>query len=179
MSNHAQETNPLSTLVIRAERNGDQASIHAVIEQAFRGMPYADGDEADLVDHLRSARALVLSLVALLDGQIIGQIAFSPAIASDAASPWYALGPVAVLPGLQRAGIGAQLVETGLRQITAMGAAGCILTGNPRYYSRFGFILSPANVPPEEPAEFFMLRLLGGTLPTGPIRFHPAFYEET
>ena len=66
-------------LIIRAEREGDHSALRNVVTAAFDGMPYADGDEAELVDTLRSERALLVSLVAELDGTIIGQIAFSPA----------------------------------------------------------------------------------------------------
>lgn len=163
--------------IIRAERPTDHVVIAGVIKAAFAGMPYADGDEDELVDTLRREGALSVSLVAELAGAVIGQITFSPATASDGSSDWFALGPLAVLPAHQRAGIGAALVHAGLRAIAIdeLRANGCILTGNPAYYARFGFGLSPSNTTPGEPAEFFMVKLLRGRLPTGPICFHPAF----
>jgi putative acetyltransferase len=161
--------------IIRAERPTDHAAIAGVIKAAFTGMPYADGDEDELVDTLRREGALSVSLVAEMAGAVVGQISFSPATASDGSSDWFALGPLAVLPAHQRAGIGAALVHAGLRAIDELRASGCILTGSPAYYTRFGFGLSPSNTPPGEPTEFFMVKLLRGRLPTGPIRFHPAF----
>ena len=116
-----------------------------------------------------------VSLVAELAGKIVGQVAFSPARASGGGPGWYALGPVAVPPGHQRGGIGSTLIRTGLDVVSALGASGCILTGDPAYYSRFGFKLSPKSAPPNEPSEFFMVKLLGGQLPVGPIHFHQAF----
>ena len=98
----------------------------------------------------------------------------SPATASDGTPGWYALGPLAVLPAHQRSGLGARLVHAGLHAIAERGANGCILTGNPAYYVRFGFRLAPSNAPPGEPAEFFMVKLLGQTEPVGAIYFHPA-----
>lgn len=162
-------------LTIRDERPDDHATIVKIIKAAFHGMPYAVGDEAELVEALRAQNALSVSLVAECERTVVGQIAFSPAQPSDGAEGWYALGPVAVLPTHQRGGIGSRLVRAGLQAITELGANGCILTGNPDYYARFGFTLSPSHVPAGEPSEFFMVKLLRGQLPIGPIRFHGAF----
>ena len=160
---------------VRRERPGDIDTIGEIIRAAFQGMPYADGDEAELVDALRAQGALSVSLVAERDGAIVGQLALSPARASGGTVGWYALGPVAVLPAHQRSGIGSALVRTGLDAIAEIGAGGCILVGDPAYYSRFGFTVSPENAPPGQPSEFFMVKLLLGQLPVGPIRFHDAF----
>ena len=96
---------------IRPERRDDFAAIGVVIRAAFAGKPYAAGNEAELVEALRRRNALVVSLVAELQGAVVGQIAFSPAFASDGSSDWYALGPVSVLPEHQGRGIGASLVR--------------------------------------------------------------------
>ncbi len=147
-------------------------------EIAFRDMPYADGDEQDVIERLRTAGALTLSLVAVLDRKIVGHIAFSPASVSDSTHPWFALGPVSVLPTHQRQGVGSALIERGLSEIRELGALGCILTGNPEYYRRFGFELSPQNVPENEPEDFFMLKLFTATKPMGAFQFHEAFYGD-
>jgi putative acetyltransferase len=160
---------------IRAERPHDHALIGEVITAAFRDMPFAAGDEAELVEALRAAGGLSVSLVAELDGSLVGQIAFSPARPADGSPGWYALGPVAVLPDHQGLGIGSKLVRAGLEKIEQQGAHGCILTGNPAYYTRFGFRVSPENAPPGEPAEYFMVKALGRSVPRGPIGFHEAF----
>lgn len=164
-----------SEVSIRSERSRDIDAIRELIRSAFLDMPYADGDEAELVEVLRAQDALPVSLVAERQGTLVGQVAFSPARTSAGMPGWYALGPLAVLPAHQRGGIGSTLVHAGLEAISKSGARGCILTGDPSYYSRFGFKLSPDNAPLGEPAEFFMLKLLQGQLPVGPIRFHEAF----
>jgi putative acetyltransferase len=164
-----------ASIRIRPERPGDAAAIGEVVTAAFLGRPYAEGDEAELVEKLRALGALSVSLVAELDGAIVGQVALSPARAPDGAAAWYGLGPVAVLPAHQLRGIGSALVRAGLDAIAARGASGCILVGSPAYYSRFGFVLAPALCPPGQPAEYFQVKLLGGPLPAGPIRFHEAF----
>ena len=161
---------------IRPERHEDHVAIGNVISAAFAGKPYADGDEAEVVERLRLANALSVSLVAELWGAVVGQVAFSPARESGGAQGWYALGPVAVLPGHQRVGIGSKLIRAGLQLITELGANGCILVGDPGYYTRFGFERSPSHAPAGEPAEFFMVKLLGHEQPRGPVAFHGAFY---
>jgi putative acetyltransferase len=160
---------------IRAERADDIDAIGDLITSAFLGMPYADGDEAVLVEALRAQNALSVSLVAELDGRIVGQVAFSPARTSDGVRGWYALGPVAVLPTRQGAGIGSMLVRAGLEAVSQLGAMGCILTGNSAFYSRFGFEPARESAPLGEPSEYFMVKLLRGQLPAGSIHFHEAF----
>jgi putative acetyltransferase len=162
-------------VTIRPERADDHVAIGDVIRSAFYGKPYAAGDEAELVETLRDKGALRVSLVAELERRVIGQIALSAARASDGTAGWYALGPVAVLPEYQAEGIGARLVNAGLERIIELGAVGCILTGDPAYYVRFGFEPSPAHAPPGEPPEFFMIKILGDRRPAGPIFFDPAF----
>jgi len=141
-------------------------------------MPYAGGDEQDVIERLRSVGALALSLVAVCEGEIVGHVAFSPAIAADSTHPWFALGPVSVLPAHQNRGVGSALINLGLEQIRERGALGCILTGNPEYYRRFGFELAPQNVPVNEPEQFFMLKRFSAVSPTGAFQFHRAFYGD-
>jgi len=168
----------MRSLEIRSERESDHARIRSVTELAFRDMPYADGDEQDVIERLRSAGALTLSLVAVLDREMVGHIAFSPANVADASHPWFALGPVSVLPTHQHRKIGSSLIERGLSEIRELGALGCILTGNPEYYRRFGFELAPQNVPKNEQKDFFMLKRLTAAKPTGAFQFHEAFYGD-
>lgn len=165
---------PIDAL-IRPERPGDHAAIGELITAAFAGKPYAEGDEAELLVALRREGALTLSLVAELGGEVVGQAAFSPAFAAGTASRWFALGPVAVLPAHQGRGIGSRLVRAGLETLSAGGADGCILVGDPAYYARFGFRVRPENAPAGQPREYFQVKELGGAAPAGPIRFHPAF----
>jgi putative acetyltransferase len=160
---------------IRSEGPSDIPAISHLIDFAFKDMPYAEGDEADLVVTLRNLGGLSVSLVAELGDQVVGHVALSPAKAADSSQGWYGLGPIAVLPEHQGAGLGSRLLKAGLAVIDGFAASGCILVGYPGLYSRAGFIPAPENAPPGEPPEFFMVKLFRGNLPQGPIHFHPAF----
>ena len=164
---------------IRPEEAGDEAEIYKVTADAFRGRPYAGGDEQDLLNRLRELGQLSLSLVAMDGEQLVGQVSFSPVTLSDGSEPWFGLGPVSVLPECQSRGIGGQLIRSGLDEISARGALGCVLSGNPAYYQRFGFELAPKNVPKEESSLYFQLKLLTATKAEGTFAFHSSFYESS
>lgn len=160
-------------MLLRTERPGDKAAIHALTTAAFRAMPYSSGTEAAIVDRLRRACALTLSLVAERDGMIVGHVAFSP-VSIDA---WSGLGPVSVRPDLQRQGIGSALIRAGLGRLRADGTGGCVVLGDPRYYARFGFAADPSLWYGEGPGPYFQYLCFHGPLPAGEVRFHDAFDE--
>lgn len=162
--------------VIRPERPDDAEAIRSVTYEAFRDMPFADGDEHELVGVLRQSGALAVSLVADLDGWIVGHIAISPATCDDGSIGWYALGPVSVVPAYQRLGIGSALINEAMLQIEMLGARGCILTGDPNYYTRFGFEPAPALAPANQPPQYFMIKIIRPGVPQCPFRFNKAFH---
>lgn len=130
----------MESMQIRPERPDDCEAIHRLTRTAFAPMPFSRGDEADCVAKLRNDGDLALSLVATEGPQIVGHIAFSPAFLNEEFCGWYGLGPVSVWPHLQRRGIGRALIEYGLAELKRKDAFGCVLIGDPAYYSRFGFI---------------------------------------
>lgn len=162
-------------MLIRNETPADLPVIRDLTEQAFASMELSSHTEQFIIDALRTAGALTLSLVAELDGRVIGHIAFSPVAMSDGTPDWYGLGPVSVLPEFQRRGIGHALIEEGLSRLRARNAKGCCLVGHPEYYTRFGFrntsVLTHEGVPPEV---FFVLPF-EGDVPKGEVHFHDAF----
>ncbi len=160
---------------IRLERPEDRGAIFDLIKRAFAPMPYADGDEQEMIDKLRDAGALSLSAVAVLDDKIVGHIALSPAVHESGEGGWYTLGPISAEPALQRQGIGRALIAYARRWLEAQGASGCILTGNPAYYARFGFAGAPDNAPDGVPPAYFMILKLKDRCPPGRFRFHPVF----
>ena len=164
---------------IRPEQPADSDAIRALTTEAFATAPHSSGTEAAIVDGLRAAGALTLSLVAVEDdeksNEILGHVAFSPVTIDGAERDWFGLGPVSVKPGRQRGGIGAGLIREGLRRLREMGAAGCVLLGDPGYYGRFGFATDPALVLEGVPPAYFMRLGFGAEPPAGTVRYHAAF----
>ena len=86
------------TFDIRPESSADLAAIREVTRAAFSNAAHASHTEHLIVDALRQAGALSLSLVAQTGAYIIGHVAVSPITISDGATGWFGLGPVSVLP---------------------------------------------------------------------------------
>ena len=160
---------------IRQERPEEATAIRLVTEAAFRGVPYSEETEGKIVDALRAAGVLTLSLVAAEDAQIIGHVAFSPVCINATAGDWYGLGPVSVLPGRQRGGIGQLLVREGLKRLKALDAAGCVVFGDPSYYGRFGFTCNPALFYADAPPGYFQRLAFRGDAPNGEVTYHAGF----
>ena len=118
---------------IREERLEDIAAVREVNKRAF-----GQDQEANIVDALRSNGAALLSLVATLDGHVVGHIMYSPITVGDTATG-AALAPMAVLPEHQREGIGGKLIEAGTRKLKEAGYPFIIVLGHANYYPRFGF----------------------------------------
>ena len=136
---------------LRPERAQDARAIRTIHERAFA----PSLAEADLVDALRptAAYAAGLCLVAIVDGAVVGHIAFSRA-RLDAGAEVLALAPMGVLPEHQRTGIGSALVTDGLRRAAATAIPLVVVAGHPEYYPRFGFepaaaagVLAPFPIP--------------------------------
>lgn len=161
--------------MIRDQQPEDDATVRQLVGDAFRGRPYSDGREPAILDALRAAGALTVALVAEEDGEILGQVAFSPVAIDGTAGDWYGLGPVAVRPDRQRQGIGQALIRAGLDRIRVLGAAGCVLAGAPGYYGRFGFTADPRLQSPGIPSQYFLVLPFAAEVPGGTVTFHPAF----
>ena len=160
---------------IRTERTADIDAIRQITETAFTGLPYSSGTEGRIIDALRQAGALTVSLVAEDDGQIIGHAAFSPVTIADESCGWYGLGPVAVHPDRQRGSIGQMLIRQGLSRLAIMGAKGCVVLGDPGYYGRFGFSHDPELRYEGAPPEYFTRLVITGPAPVGAVVFHDGF----
>ena len=103
-------------ITIRAETSKDLDAIRHVVEMAF-----GQTSEARLVEALRQADALIISLVAVEEEQIVGHIASCFVLivslqllaieSQDTTMNAVALAPLAVLPAHQRRGIGSELVR--------------------------------------------------------------------
>lgn len=164
-------------MIIRTETQIDIKGIEEVTLAAFTGLFSDNPTEHLIVNGLREAGVLFLSLVAKQDGQIVGHVAFSPVLINREDKGWYGLGPISVLPELQKQGIGSALIKEGLSKIREMGAKGCVLEGSPDYYQRFGF-KSYSGLTYEFAPEpkYFMALPFYEEVPEGKVDFHEAFY---
>jgi len=162
-------------IIIRNETNADVGEITEVTVAAFKTLEISNHTEQFIIMALRAAKALTVSLVAELDGRVIGHIAFSPVTISDGTQDWYGLGPVSVLLAYHRQGVGTALIQEGLSRLKNLNPAGCCVVGHPEYYKKFGFKnvdgLGLEGVAPEV---FFALSFDGNT-PPGTVTFHEGF----
>jgi len=162
-------------IIIRDEIPKDASAITDVTIAAFKTLAISQHTEQFIVEELRAAKALALSLVAEIDGLVIGHIALSPVTISDGTPHWYGLGPVSVLPEYQRRGIGKKLIEDGLSRLKDTNARGCCLVGHPEYYGKFGFKNISGLMHEGVPPEVFFAMSFDGHIPTGTVTFHEAF----
>ena len=162
-------------IVIRNETAADLGTITEVTIAAFKTLAISNHTEQFIIEALRAAKALTVSLVAEVDGRVIGHIAFSPLTISDGTRNWYGLGPVSVLPEYQRQRIGKALIREGLSRLKNMNAQGCCLVGHPDYYRKFGFKNMSGLVLEGVPQEVFFAPSFDGHTPQGTVTFHDGF----
>lgn len=162
--------------VVRVEQPGDRDAVRALNEHAFGGR-----EEADIVEALHGANAVVVALVAEVGAAVVGHILFSPVTVERSDAPLVGLAPMAVAPGYQKQGIGSVLVREGLARCRAAGVEGVVVLGHAEYYPRFGFVQAQQfglRCEYDVPAEVFMaLELTHGALRSvsGLVRYHAAF----
>ncbi len=162
-------------MVSRNETSDDIDVIREVTVAAFRTLEIINQTEQFIIEALREAKVLTVSLVAEEDGRVAGHIAFSPVTTSDGTHGWCGLGPVSVLPEHQRKGIGKKLIEEGLSRLRDLNAGGCCLVGHPEYYKQFGFENVSGLVHEGVPPEVFFALSFDGHIPQGKVNFHEAF----
>lgn len=142
---------------IRQEQKSDHKKVYEINKQAFN-----QEDESKLIEKIRVGENFVpeLSLVAELDGEIVGHILFSKIkIVGKAEYESLALAPMAVVPELQKQGIGGELVKAGLEIVRKLGFESVIVLGHKDYYPKFGFEKASkwgVKCPFEVPDEAFM-----------------------
>ena len=162
-------------MIIRNETTSDIEAISEITIAAFRTLAISNHTEQFIINALRNANALTISLVAEVDGRVVGHIAFSPVTISDGSQGWYGLGPISVLPEYHHQGIGKSLVREGLSLLKALGGKGCALVGDPNYYKRFGFRNYPQLIHEGVPQEVFLALPFTEKVPQGIVVFHEGF----
>jgi predicted N-acetyltransferase YhbS len=130
-------------IILSTEKPEDYKEVINLTDLAFKDMPFSNHKEGELVRKLRKSHNFVeeLSIVAKLDGKIIGHILFTKLYIKDGEKSYETLelAPVSVLPEHQQKGIGSQLVNEGLKRAKGMGFKSVMVVGHPDYYPRFGF----------------------------------------
>ena len=169
-------------ITIREEQPQDIKIIRDLNKRAFGQM-----QEADLVDKLRQNCDDLLSLVGLMQDEVVGHILFTPVMveSEDNIVIGMALAPMAVLPEYQRQGIGSELVRAGIEKLKKRQCPFIIVLGHAEYYPRFGF--EPASrygvrSEWEVPDEAFMILVIGEFEMQGGValaRYRPEFAEST
>src|SRR5688572_19069279 len=168
---------PDTPIAVRDERPEDLAAIRAVNDAAF-DQPL----EGHIVDALRAHGAVRLSLVAEVDGHVVGHILFSPV--TSAGAEGLGLGPMAVTPDQQRRGVGAALIDAGLSRLRAAGCPFVVVLGHHGYYTRFGFVPASRHglrCEWDVPDEAFMVHVIdpaATAAAAGLIRYRPEFVME-
>ena len=135
-------------ITLRTETEKDYRLVEEVTRSAFAypdriergqiGCPY----EHWMVNELRKRDGVTdLSLVAVVDGMVVGHIICSKAeVRTDkGVTPVLNFGPISVLPDMQRKGIGKALITNMIEKATQLGYGAILFFGRPEYYPRFGF----------------------------------------
>ncbi|KAJ4458206.1 putative GNAT family N-acetyltransferase [Paratrimastix pyriformis] len=164
----------MSTVIVRDQTQADCAAVFDLVQEAFSTMKYACGREQIVASRLFESGEAVM-LVAEDQGVIVGQASFSR-VKIQGAEQWWGLGPIATTPSRQRQGIARKMLETGLARLRTMGAAGCVLVGDPAFYMRFGFLQGTGLYFEGVPAENFLaLPFTTASVSSGQVHFHAAF----
>ncbi len=164
--------------IVRDERHTDLAAIYEVVRAAFR-----HDEEAELVEQLRNAGALVVSIVLVCDERLTAHASASPMIWVDGSTHFvaWALAPVSVTPMEQGRGYGTKVVWETIERCRQLGADILTVLGNPVYYERFGFMPASQHGLGIEGKDFgdafMVMELTKGALheAQGWLRWHPAF----
>ena len=146
--------------LICIETDGDNDAVFNVVRSAFDRET-----EARLVDLIRSRNEALISLVAEIDGSVVGHVLLSPI----GMIPGYrgrlgGVAPLSVLPAFQKQGIGALLMNALISQSLSLGLDALFLLGDPAYYHRFGFATSHIRNEYGETSAFMHMELQKGCL---------------
>lgn len=160
---------------IRKENSKDINKISEITIAAFKDHPISQNTEQFIINALRNSASLTISLVAEINNEIVGHIAFSPITISDGTKNWHGLGPVSVAPEYQKKGIGRKLIEEGLAELKEIHGEGCALVGDPNFYKKFGFKNDSKLIHEGIPQEVFLVLKLNEKEVEGTVEFHKCF----
>jgi|ERR1035437_6940148 predicted N-acetyltransferase YhbS len=162
-------------ITLRDESAVDIEAIDEIARKAFLPLAHSSHTEEFMIRALRRSKALSISLVAEMNSNLVGHIAFSSVQISDGTSGWFGLGPLSVSPDFQRRGVGHALVKQGLEILRERKASGCVVFGDPNYYGRFGFSRNPDIIYEGAPAKLFLALKFSDSAAHGKVTYHEAF----
>ena len=178
----------MSKYIYRIENPADYSAVENLTREAFWNKYMPGCDEHYIIHTLRGAEGVIteLNLVCEMDGEPVGHIFYTHTNVIDAdgtAHPVISFGPISVRPDVQRTGIGSELIRRSFAMAREMGFGAVLITGNPRYYHRFGF--GPAGEfgivmdDGREIPELMAIELTPGALDgvSGRMFFHPKFMD--
>lgn len=164
--------------VVYEEQRQHVAAIRDIVRAAF-------GQDAEvlLVDRLREASALTVSMVLGVGDEMVAHAAASPMswICGTQRQTVWALAPVSVKPDKQRMGYGSQVVRATIDRCRKYDVDILTVLGNPKYYGRFGFMPASQHGLRIDGADFgdafMVMELTDGALSeaNGSLRWHLAF----
>lgn len=134
----------MDRLIIRNEKESDQREVETLIREAFWNLNVPGCDEHYLAHILRGHKDFIpeLDFVAELDGRIIGNVMYTKSHLKDETGndkEILTFGPLAVLPGYQRMGVGKALLERSFDITRNMGYDVIVIFGSPANYIARGF----------------------------------------
>lgn len=136
--------NARPVITIRREEPVDRWAVENLTRDAFWRMRGPGCDEHLLVRRLRESEAFVpeLSVVAEIDGTLVGSILFSRAqvLGEGGARDVLTFGPLSVLPECQGSGVGGALMRHTFAAAARLGHRAIVIYGHPDYYPRYGFV---------------------------------------
>jgi putative acetyltransferase len=159
--------------VIHRENESDAASVFEVHRTAFE-----TDAEARLVDALRAAGDIVLSLVAEMDGKVVGSVVYSRLAIDDENHGATALAPISIIPSQQKQGISNVLIGVAHETLATANERLVIVLGDPAYYRRFGFsheAASKLRTPYDGPYLMALNLAHDGAAVSGTVTYPPAF----
>lgn len=168
-------------VIIRNESKADYKQVEELTREAFWNLHAPGCDEHYLVHTMRSHPDFLpeLDFVAVLDDKIVGNIMFTRSfIADDYGNrvDTITFGPISVLPGFQRKGIGTALINHSKKIALEHNHKAIIIYGHPHNYCLHGFKSSKDyNISDSEgryPYSLLVLELQEGALKEQNWKFH-------
>lgn len=129
--------------LIRESEPGDREALPTLYRAAF-----PEEDLVPLVRSLLDEPSGVVSLVAVIGGELAGHVAFTICGVEGTSGRPALLGPLCVTPDHQKSGIGSALVRQGIERLRGQGVVQVQVLGDPNYYQRFGFRCDDRLAPP-------------------------------